>query len=405
MEPITILGTTNAARRQVRFGIQQPDRLSHVYIIGKTGVGKSTLIESMIRQDLEAGRGCCLLDPHGDLVERVYQAVPENRKGNVRYFNVPNRTQPYGYNPLRYIKEDKRTLACSGMLEVMKKLWPDAWGVNMEHILRHALLALLDRPGSTLADIPRLLSDKYFRRLVASGIKNPPVRHFWQKEYENYSFQKRSDGAGPILNKVGAFLADPNLNQILTDPEEDLRFRSIMDEGQILLVNLAKGQIGEDAAGLLGGLLVTTLGLAAFTRQDTPEHRRQPFHIYLDEFQNFTTYSMVNMLSELRKYKASMTMAHQYLFQLTPEVREAVLGNAGTIISFRVGARDAAFLAQEFQPTFNQQDFLNLPNHDVYLKLMVEGTVSRPFSASSSSKPQCCTVHNEALSSNKFVCG
>lgn len=284
MEPITILGTTNGARRQVRFGIKQSDRLSHVYIIGKTGVGKSTLIENMIRQDLAAGRGCCLLDPHGDLVDRVYQAVPENRKGDVRYFNVPDRTQPYGYNPLRYIKEDKRTLACSGMLEAMKKLWPDAWGVNMEHILRHALLALLDRPGSTLSDIPRLLSDKYFRRLVASQVKNPPVRHFWQQEYENYSFQKRSDGAGPILNKVGAFLADPNLNQILTDPEEDLRFRSIMDDGQILLVNLAKGQIGEDAAGLLGGMLVTTLGLAAFTRQDMPEPERRPFHIYLDEF-------------------------------------------------------------------------------------------------------------------------
>jgi len=380
MEPITILGCTNAARRKVRFGIKQSDRLSHVYIIGKTGVGKSTLIENMVRQDLAAGRGCCLLDPHGDLVERVYQSVPKRRKGDVRYFNVPDRTQPYGYNPLRYVSESKRSLACSGMLEVMKKLWPDAWGVNMEHILRHALLALLDRPESTLADIPRLLSDKYFRRLVASQIKNSPVRQFWQQEYENYSFQKRSDGAGPILNKVGAFLADPNLNRILTDPEADLRFRSIMDEGQILLVNLAKGQIGEDAAGLLGGLLVTTLGLAAFTRQDTPERERRPFHIHLDEFQNFTTYSMVNMLSELRKFKASMTMAHQYMFQLTPDVREAVLGNAGTIICFRVGARDAAYLAQEFQPTFSQQDFLNLPNYDVYMRLMVEGRVSRPFS-------------------------
>ncbi|MFY0610694.1 MAG: type IV secretion system DNA-binding domain-containing protein [Hyphomicrobiaceae bacterium] len=383
MEPITILGTTNGARRKVRFGIKQQDRLSHLYIIGKTGVGKSTLIENMVRQDLVHGHGLCLLDPHGDLVERVYQSVPEKRKGDVRYFNVPDRTQPYGYNPLRYIKEDKRTLACSGMLEVMKKLWPDAWGVNMEHILRHALLALLDRPGSTLADIPRLLSDKYFRRLVANQVKNPPVRHFWQQEYENYSFQKRSDGAGPILNKVGAFLADPSLNRILTEPEEDLRFRSIMDDGQILLVNLAKGQIGEDAAGLLGGLLVTTLGLAAFTRQDTPEHNRRPFHIYLDEFQNFTTYSMVNMLSELRKFKASLTLAHQYMFQLTPGVREAVLGNAGTIISFRVGARDAAYLAQEFQPTFSQQDFLNLANHDIYIRLMVEGAAGRGFSANS----------------------
>ncbi len=297
------------------------------------------MIENMVCQDLEQGHGLCLLDPHGDLVERVYQSVPEIRKGDVQYFNVPDRTQPYGYSPLRYVAEDKRPLAASGLLEVMKKLWPDAWGVNMEHILRHALLALLDRPGSTLADIPRLLSDKYFRRSVTARLENLQVKHFWQHEYENYSFQKRSDGAGPILNKVGAFLADPNLCQILTDPEEDLHFRQIMDDGQVLLVNLAKGQIGEDAAGLLGGILVTTLGLAAFTRQDIPEHQRRPFYLFLDEFQNFTTHSMANMTSELRKFHASLTLAHQYLFQLTPEVREAVLGNAGTIISFRVGAR------------------------------------------------------------------
>lgn len=381
MEPITLLGTTNAARRQVPFGINQKDRLNHIYIIGKTGVGKSTLIETMVKQDLQQNRGLCLIDPHGDLVERVFAAVPIHRQPDVIYFNVPDHTQPYGYNPLRYVKADKRSLAASGMLEVMKKLWPDAWGVNMEHILRHALLALLDRPSSTLADIPRLLSDKHFRRQVAYRLTNPQVQQFWQNEYENYSFQKRSDGAGPILNKVGAFLADPNLNKILTEPKEDLHFRQIMDEGKVLLVNLAKGQIGEDAAGIVGGLLVTTLGLAAFTRQDIPEEQRRPFFIYLDEFQNFTTHSLANMTSELRKFGCSLTLAHQYLFQLTPDVREAVLGNAGTIISFRVGARDAAYLAQEFQPTFSQQDFINLPNHEIYLKLMIDGALSSGFSA------------------------
>ncbi len=380
-QSITILGRTNAARRQVVFGIKQTDRLSHLYIIGKTGVGKSTLIESMVRQDLRHGRGLCLLDPHGDLVERVHAVMPEHRQQDVLYFNVPDPKQPYGYNPLRYVKSEKRSLAASGLLEVMKKLWPNAWGVNMEHVLRHALLGLLEVPGSTMADIPRLLGDKQFRRTLTARIKNEPVRQFWQKEYENYSFQKRADGAGPILNKVGAFLADPNTNKILTAPESDLHFRQIMDEGKVLLVNLAKGQIGEDAAGLLGGMLVTTLGLAAFTRQDTPEHKRRSFHLFLDEFQNFTTHSMASMASELRKYRVSLTLAHQYLFQLTPEVREAVIGNAGTIISFRVGARDAAYLAQEFQPTFSQQDFITLPNHDIYLKLMVDGTSSNPFSS------------------------
>ena len=380
-EPITILGRTNAPRRRVAFGIKQADRLSHLYIIGKTGVGKSTLIETMVRQDFEHGRGLCLLDPHGDLVQRIYKHVPASRRKDVLYFNAPDRAQPFGYNPLRYVKEEKRSLAASGLLEVMKKLWPDAWGVNMEHILRHALLALLEIPGSTMADIPRLLSDKQFRRTVAARVSNEPVRQFWQREYERYSLQKRADGAGPILNKVGAFLADPAVNKILTTPEEDLHFRQIMDKGQVLLVNLAKGQIGEDSAGLLGGMLVTTIGLAAFTRQDLAEAERRPFYLYLDEFQNFTTHSMVNMASELRKYGVSLTLAHQYLFQLTPEVREAVLGNAGTIVSFRVGARDAQYLAQEFQPTFSQQDFIDLPNYHVYLRLMIDTQVSKAFSA------------------------
>lgn len=378
---ITILARTNARSGPRRFGIKQPDRLAHLYVIGKTGTGKSTLLASMIRQDLVQGHGLCLVDPHGDLVERVDALVPEHRRRDVRYFNVPDRTQPYGYNPLRYVKEDKRSLAASGMLEVMKKLWPEAWGVNMEHILRNALLALLEIPGSTLPDILRLLDNKSFRSSVAARLANEPVKRFWLQEYERYSFQKKSDGAGPILNKVGAFLADPTIFKILTAPEEDLHFRQIMDQGGVLLVNLAKGQIGEDAAGLLGGLLVTTLGLAAFTRQDTPEPDRRDFFLYLDEFQNFTTQSMANMTSELRKYHVGLVLAHQYLFQLDPAVREAVLGNAGTMISFRLGAHDASYMAAEFQPEFTQLDFLRLPNYDIYIRLMIDGMPSPPFSA------------------------
>ncbi|MEM8971718.1 MAG: type IV secretion system DNA-binding domain-containing protein [Pseudomonadota bacterium] len=381
MQATTILGTSNAARHKMRFGIRQRDRLSHVYIIGKTGVGKSTLLGNMMRQDLHHGHGFCLIDPHGDLVERMYQGVPEDRRDDVLYFNVPDRTQPYGYNPLRFVREDRRALACSGMLDVMKKMWPDAWGVNMEHILRNALFALLETPGSALPDIVRLLDDKEYRRHVTARLRNATVKHFWQHEYTSYSFQKRSDGAGPILNKIGAFLADPHVCKIVTAPEHDLHFRQIMDDGKVLLVNLAKGQIGEDAAGLLGGLLVTTLGLASFTRQDLVETERRDFYLYLDEFQNFTTRSMANMTSELRKYHVGLVLAHQYLFQLDPDVREAVLGNAGTIISFRLGARDAAYLAQEFQPEFSQLNFLRLPNYDIYLRLMIDGRPSKPFSA------------------------
>ncbi len=381
MEPITTLACTNAARKQVQFGIKQSDRLFHQYVIGKTGTGKSTLLLNMIAQDLQANRGFCLVDPHGDLVERIVSIVPEHRQHDVKYFNVPDQSQPYGYNPLRFVQPEKRPLAASGMLDAMQKMWPDAWGVNMEHILRNALLALLERPSSTMADILRLLDDKSFRREVTQRLSNESVKRFWTREYEDYSFRKRADGAGPILNKVGAFLADPNIRQILTEPEEDLHFRQIMDEGQILLVNLAKGQIGQDAAGILGGLLVTTLGLAAFSRQDSLEESRRDFFLYLDEFQNFTTRSMADMTSELRKYHVGLVLAHQYLFQLDPHVREAVLGNAGTLISFRLGAGDAKYLSQEFHPEFVPIDFIRLPNHDVYLRLMVDGSPTKPFSA------------------------
>ncbi len=391
MQPITTLACTNAARKKVRFGIKQSDRLFHQYVIGKTGTGKSTLLLNMISQDLEAKRGFCLVDPHGDLVERVVNIIPEHRQGDVKYFNVPDQSQPYGYNPLRFVQPEKRSLAASGMLDAMQKMWPDAWGVNMEHILRNALLALLERPGSTMADILRLLDDKEFRRVVAERLSNEPVKRFWTREYQDYSFRKRTDGAGPILNKVGAFLADPNIRQILTEPEEDLHFRQIMDDGQILLVNLAKGQIGQDAAGILGGLLVTTLGLAAFSRQDSLEESRRDFFLYLDEFQNFTTRSMADMTSELRKYHVGLVLAHQYLFQLDPHVREAVLGNAGTLISFRLGAGDSKYLAQEFHPEFAPVDFIRLPNHDVYLRLMVDGLPTKPFSATTYPPPETNT--------------
>ncbi|MEL7429913.1 MAG: type IV secretion system DNA-binding domain-containing protein [Pseudomonadota bacterium] len=383
MSDITIIGKTNVRHPHKVFGIKQADRLSHMYIIGKTGTGKSTLLGNMIRQDLDQGRGLCLVDPHGDLVENINAEVPVHRKDDVLYFNVPDRNQPYGYNPLRFVKEEKRSLAASGMLEVMKKMWPDAWGVNMEHILRNAVFALLEVPGSTIGDILRLLDSKAFRQTIAHRLTNDPVKRFWLYDYEKYSFQKKGDGAAPIQNKVGAFLADPTVSQILTEPEKDLHFRQIMDEGKVLLVNLAKGQIGEDAAGLLGGLLVTTLGLAAFTRQDVPEEQRLPFFLYLDEFQNFTTHSIANMTSELRKYGVGLVLAHQYLFQLDQAVREAVLGNAGTVISFRVGARDAQYLAQEYQPTFCQQDFTSLPNHQMYLRIMIDGNPSMPFSGNS----------------------
>ncbi len=379
--PITYFARLNFRNQRTPFGIKRGDRLSHMYVIGKTGTGKSTLLETLVRQDIANGEGFALIDPHGDLVERIAQTIPEDRREDVIYFNVPDDAQPFGYNPLKYVREDRRALAASGFLETFKMMWEDAWGVRMEHILRNALLALLDQPDASMPDILRLMSDRAFRRSVARAVQNPQVKQFWLKEFEQYSYRYRADGIAPIQNKVGAFLADPRILRILTAPKRTLHFRRIMDRGKVLLVNLSKGRIGDDAASLLGGLLVTTLGLAAFSRADTPERDRRDFFLYVDEFQSFTTLSVANMLSELRKYRVGLVLAHQYLFQLDPAIRHAVLGNAGTIVSFRLGPMDAAVFAWEFEPKFDTVDLLNLPNHYTYLKLMIDGTPSQPFSA------------------------
>jgi len=385
---LTLLGRVDFRNDRRMFGIKREDRLSHIYIIGKTGTGKSTLLESMAIQDLYRGNGFALIDPHGDLAERVAARVPPHRHGDILYLNAADPTQPYGYNPLRHVREDRIALAASGLMEVLKKMWPDAWGVRMEHILRNTLMALLEQPNATLHDILLIFSDKAFRHKIATSLKNEPVRQFLEKEFERFSFGYRADGVAPIQNKIGAFLADPLLSRILTAPKADLHIRRIMDEGKVLLVNLAKGRIGEDSSSLLGGLLVTTIGLAAFSRAEMAGDSRRDFFVYVDEFQNFTTLAVANMFSELRKYRVGFSVAHQYLHQLEPDVRHAVLGNAGTLISFRMGAEDAAHLVHEFEPRFDKVDLTQLPNHRVYLKLMIDGVPSLPFSALTLTTPR-----------------
>jgi type IV secretory pathway TraG/TraD family ATPase VirD4 len=380
-EPITYFAQADYRDDRRMFGIRQEDRFSHVYIIGKTGTGKSTLMETMALQDLGRGNGFALIDPHGDLVERVAARAAAAQNPNVIYFNAADPAQPWGYNPLRHVGAQYIALAASGLMEVFKKMWPEAWGVRMEHILRNTLMALLEQPSATMHDVLRMFSDKGFRTQVAKSLKNETVRRFLEKEFEKFSFGYRTDGVAPIQNKVGAFLADPLLNRILTHPEKDLHVRRIIDEGKVLLVNLSKGRIGEDSSSLLGGLLVTTIGLAAYTRADQPSEERRDFFVYADEFQSITTLALANMLSELRKYRVGFTVAHQYLNQLEPDVRHAVLGNAGTIVSFRLGAEDAPYFAREFQARFEEIDLMQLQNHHIYLKLMIDGLPSKPFSA------------------------
>lgn len=378
---VTLFAQTNFRNAQVKFGIRRSDRLAHVYLIGKTGTGKSTLLETLMLDDLRKGCGFALLDPHGDLVKKVYKQAIALRQADLLYFDAPNPHQPFGFNPLAGVSLEKRPLAASGILQVFKHQWQDSWGPRLEHILRNCLLALLDYPNATFADILTLLSDKQFRSAVVKHLTNSQIKDFWTKEYEKYPERLRAEAISPIQNKVGAFLSNPILKRILTEPQKKLNLRNLMDEGKVLLVNLAKGSLGEDTANLLGSLLISRFDLAALSRANIPEAERKPFYLYADEFHNFTTHSLSGMLSELRKYGLSLTLSHQYLTQIEPPIRDAVLGNVGTIIVFRIGTTDAELLAPEFAPEINQTDLLNLPNYHIYLKMMVDGKITKPFSA------------------------
>jgi len=378
---ISYFAITNGRHPHRTFGMKQADRPFHTYVIGKTGTGKTTLLETLALQDMMRGRGVTVIDPHGDLAERLVAGVPRWRERDVVYLNAPDLSQPYGYNPLRRVQTDRIPLAASGLMEAFKKLWAEAWGVRMEHILRNALYALIEYGEATLPDILRMLTDTTFRKEVLARVKNDQVQAFWTKEYPKYNPRYQQESIAPIQNKVGAFLADPRLYRMFTGQLVDLHFRQIMDEGKILIVNLAKGRLGEDSANVLGALLVTTLGLAAFSRADTEESRRSDHIIVIDEFQSFATLSVANMVSELRKYHVGLVLSHQHLFQLEPEVRHAVLGNVGTLISFRLGPEDARMIAREYEPVFAPLDLMSLPNHNIYLKLMIDGSPSKPFSA------------------------
>ena len=378
---ISYFAVTNHRNEGKRFGIRQADRAAHILIIGKTGTGKTSLLETLFLQDVNAGRGCALIDPHGDVATRIAMRIPPVRASDAVYLDLPNALQPYGYNPLTHVSSERRSLVASGIMETFEKLWPSAWGQRMEHILRMTLLALLDFPDANFSDILRMYSDKEFRHAVVTKSSNEQVQAFWRTEYPKYTFRYQAEAIAPIQNKVGAFLADKRIKRFLIDPERPLRFRQIMDEGKILIANLAKGQIGADSASLLGGLLITAISLAGFSRASIPERNRRPFHVYVDEFQSFTTVAVANMIAELRKMGIALVLSHQYLHSLQPEIRHAVLGNAGTLISFRVGAEDATYLAREFEPVFTAQDFIGLPNYRIYLRLMIEGEPSKPFSA------------------------
>jgi type IV secretory pathway TraG/TraD family ATPase VirD4 len=378
MESPSFFARTNFRGRRRLFGVKREDRRSHMYVIGKTGTGKSTLLETLLRQDIARGDGCAIVDPHGELVERLYAWIPERRRTDVILFD-PAAADSLGFNPLAAVPAPKRSLAVAGLVEVFKKTWLDSWGPRVEHLLRNALFALLEQPEATLADIGRLLHDPGYRERALERVTNRAVRAFWRQEYEDYSKSLRSLIVAPLENKLGAFLTDPTMREVLS-VRQGLDIRGIMDKRQVLLVNLSKGKLGEGPAMLLGSLLVSQIALQGLARAESPESSRRDFFLYLDEFQTFATKNLTAMLSELRKYRVSLILANQYLGQLDPEIRHAILGNVGTLVSFRVGPTDARILSREFAPEFSTADLTSLPNHEIYVRLMVDGSIARPFS-------------------------
>ena len=365
----------------MKFGIKTDDRRRHLYVIGKTGMGKTNMLENMVIADIKAGRGVAVVDPHGEFAEKILDFVPENRIDDVIYFNPADLEYPIAFNPLEQVDLEHRHLVASGIMGVFKKIWPDVWSARMEYILNNSLLALLEYPSSTLLGIMRMLVEKDYRQKITEHLQDPVIKAFWLNEFARYTQRLEVEAVAAIQNKVGQFVSNPLIRNIIGQTYSTIDMRKIMDEGKILIINIAKGRIGEDSSALLGAMIITKLQLAAMSRVDIPMEKRRDFYLYVDEFQNFSTESFANILSEARKYRLSLILAHQYIEQLDEKVRAAIFGNVGTIACFRIGAEDAELLEKEFMPDFNANDLVNLTKYNIYVKLMIDGVASKPFSA------------------------
>ncbi len=381
---ITYFAVTDRRNKCIPFGIKAEDRTRHMYIIGKTGMGKSTCIENMAVQDIENGEGFAFIDPHGKSAALLLEYIPPERMKDVVYFAPFDMENPISFNIMEDVGADKRHLVANGLMSVFKKLWVDAWSARMEYILSNVILALLEYPDATLLGVNRMLADKVYRKKVVDNIKDPAVKAFWVDEYAKYSEKYAAEATPAIQNKIGQFTSNPLIRNIIGQPHSSFDLRKLMDERKILIVNLSKGQVGEGNANLLGSMIITKIYLAAMSRAELPEPelKKLPhFYLYVDEFQSFANESFANILSEARKYKLALIMAHQYIEQMSEEVTAAVFGNVGTQIMFRVGATDAEHLEKEYAPIFTAEDMVNLGFTQIYLKLMIDGVASHPFSA------------------------
>lgn len=383
---IIYFGQTNFRNSMRKFGIKTDDRRRHMYVIGKTGMGKTTLLENMILADIYAGHGCCYIDPHGDTAEKLIDYIPSWRINDVVYFNPADIEHPIAFNILEKTETagliaDYNSKVMSSLMSIFKKVWENVWSARMEYILQNTILALLDTPGTTLLGVNRMLSDKEYRTQIISNVKDPVVQQFWLKEFASYDVKFASEAVAPIQNKIGQFLTSKIMRNIVAQAKSTLDMPDILNGQKIFIINLSKGRIGEDAMRLLGGMLITKIQMTAMERVSIPENDRNDFYLYVDEFQNFAVESFASILSEARKYRLNLVMAHQYIAQLSEEVRDAVFGNIGSLVTFRIGSPDAMFMESEFMPRFTPEDVINLPKFGVYLKLMIDGVTSAPFSA------------------------
>ena len=395
-DKVTYFAETDYRSRRIKFGIRDDDRGRHMYIIGKTGMGKSTLLENLAIQDIQNGEGLCFIDPHGGTAETLLSYIPEHRVSDVIYFAPFDQEFPVGLNVMEDIGRDKRPLVASGLIGAFKKVWVDAWSARMEYLLSNALLALLEYPGSTLLGVNRIFSDKNFRAKIVDNVKDPSVKLFWTDEFAKYSDKFATEATAAIQNKIGQFSANPLIRNMVGQEKSSFDIREVMDKKKILIVNLSKGRLGEGNANLIGSMLITKIYLAAMSRADVgPDAVRNlpPFYLYVDEFQSFANESFADILSEARKYKLSLTIAHQYIEQMSEEVRAAVFGNVGTMVSFRVGAFDSEVLEKEYAPAFIAEDMVNLGLRQIYLKLMINGVGSSPFSATTLNRPAMPVVN------------
>ncbi len=378
---LNIFASTNFRSQAVKFGIKADDRRRHVYIIGKTGSGKTNMAEVMAINDIRSGNGLAIIDPHGEFAEKMLKFVPAERVADTIYFNPADTEYPVAFNPMEQVSPEFRHLIASGLMSVFKKIWVDAWSARMEYILNNTLLALLEYPGATILGVMRMMAEKEYRKKIVDSLQDPVIKAFWVNEFGRYSERYETEALGAIQNKIGQFISNPLIRNVVGQHHSSMNMRKIMDEKKIFIANLSKGKMGEDNSRLLGAMLISRLQLAAMSRVDIAEKERNDFYLYVDEFQNFATDSFASILSEARKYRLNLILIHQYIEQLDEKVRPAVFGNVGTIACFRVGAPDAEFLENEFMPEFTANDLVNLPKWSTYIKLMIDGIASHPFSA------------------------